>query len=265
VNVGSNIRDKARERLGKSAGLVDDLAPCVNLDWYLQHKILEPDERACRNHKRVLVFARAFHEKRAGVTFVRETDSRTPDLLVETGSYRFYLEVTNRIGGKDPPHHPDETIVGIVQKKRDQLPPDAPGFVAISNFDLGLEWRDGSGITDEHLATAICEIVRLASAEPDRWSTLAGLIFCSATSGVLTGLPGPVSELRLPIYLWANQRRLPPLDEGLFQWMIEALGAKRWTWRASACTAQASDSTPPSLWEPPCPRCSYSTPMPPLP
>ena len=93
------VLDAAIDVLGHNRGpLLDYLAErgAVNLEWYLQRKIIDVNALECSDNERVLKYAYNFCLSAAEVTFLRESSApgvKTPDLKVEMEPYLFYVEV----------------------------------------------------------------------------------------------------------------------------------------------------------------------------
>ena len=166
------MQEAAIDLLGPQRGLViGHLADCgaVNLDWYLQGKIIEAEPLERSDHARVLKYALNFCLNAAVVTFIQESSepgNRTPDLKIATERYSFYVEVKQFRGPGAGTGDPASKIVYAVTEGRTQLPSSDLGFVAIDNFNLDVEWDSEGGQTHEHIVEAFCELERLAAENP---------------------------------------------------------------------------------------------------
>ncbi len=213
-----DVFEAAKERLGQNIEpSLDYLVKCdaVNLVWYLKEKIVElTDCEQVKDHLRPLKYAYIFCRKGAKVTFVRESASGTPDLMVEIGQHGFYVEVKKfRVQGSSTT--PVEKIVNAVTIKRGQLPDSEVGFVAIDNFDPGLERADQGGLSHEHFDAALCELEHLATANPNGWQKPSGVIIAASTSGGI--------GISIPYFVWVNKQSKPLVPEGLAGWLSSSL------------------------------------------
>jgi len=224
---GSGLLHLAIERLGSNAKpMLDGLNQfgATNLEWYLSEKILKaPDGEQLKDNRRVLKYANNFCLNHAKVTFVKESSSRnTPDLMVDVGQHRFYVEVKKfRLLENSVAAHRVSKIVGSVSEKRKQLPSDEVGLVAIDNFDLGLESEDGAGFTHDHIVNALCEIERLATENPEGWRKPSGVIVAAHTSG--GALSGVADNFGIPHFVWINAQSAVPLPDALTGWIRSSL------------------------------------------
>ncbi len=232
-----DVLDAAKKRLGQNIEpVLDYLAKCgaVNLEWYLERKIVEVgDSESEQDNRRVLKYAYNFCRSGAKVTFVRESSDpgvKTPDLKVEMGESQFYVEVKKfRAVGVDKSRvgsapDPISKIVGAVTWKRAQLPPWEVGFVAIDNFDHGLEWDDEGGFTHDHLVKALCELQRSAAQNPSGWKKPGGVIIsANTTGGVVTVSDSAPVQVEIPHFVWINEHSRPPVPERLAQWVSSSL------------------------------------------
>lgn len=210
----SAVLEAAKQRLGQNIGpALDYLATreAVNLAWYLEEKIVKARDEEVRDHVRVLKYANIFCRKGANVTFLQETSGvKTPDLKVELEPPGFFLEVKKF---RLVPHtaNPVSKIVAAVTAKRLQLPSNEVGFVAIDNFDLGLEWDDQGGLTHHHIDEALCELERSAGENPNGWQKPSGAIIAASTSGGL--------GVQIPHFVWINKKSKPPVSEEVARWL----------------------------------------------
>ena len=200
--------------------VLERLVECEGGDRYLRERIIKaPDADSLTANSRVLKYANYLVEGGARVTFVREGRDKTPDLRALVDGITFFLEVRRfRTTDGSAARHPVEKIVGAVTTKRGQLPPSEIGFVAIDNFDLGLESHDERGFTHDHIVDGLCELERCAKSNPEGWRSPSGVIVAAmSTGGTGSGV------LRIPHFVWVNgSSDTPPPDE-LIQWISAAL------------------------------------------
>jgi len=192
-------------------------------DWYLREKIIKaPDSDSLTANNRVLKYANYLAEGGARVTFVREGWARTPDLRALVNGTAFFLEVRRfRTTDGSAAKHPVEKIVSAVTTKRRQLPPSEIGFVAIDNFDLGLESRAERGFTHDHIVDGLCELERCAKSNPEGWRSPSGVIVAAHTSG--GALSGPADNFGIPHFVWINAQSAVPVPDALAGWIRSSL------------------------------------------
>ncbi len=195
--------------------VIEQLVNLEGGEWYIREKIVEVqdhDER--RDHERVLKYAYNFFRSGATVTFVRESSdakNKTPDLKVDLDGIPFYVEVKKFRLRVEQTGNPVLKIVAAIGEKRAQLPPSEVGFVAVDNFDLGIESDSEQGMTHEHIEAALCELERLAAVDQDGWRRPSGVIIASSTSGGI--------GLSIPHFIWTNIHSNPSAPEGLSNWL----------------------------------------------
>ena len=200
--------------------VLERLVECEGGERYLKERIIKaPDTDSLTANSRVLKYANYLVEGGARVTFVREGRGKTPDLMALVDGITFFLEVRRfRTTDGSVAKHPVEKIVGTVTTKRGQLPPSEIGFVAIDNFDLGLESHDERGFTHDHIVDGLCELERCAKSNPEGWRSPSGVIVAAmSTGGAGSGV------LCIPHFVWVNGSSDTPPPDRLIQWISAAL------------------------------------------
>ncbi len=191
---------------------IERIAGMENGLWYLKEKINgAPDHKSVLDHTRPLKYAGLFDRADAQITFIREIpNQRTPDLIIEVGRYRFYLEVRKFELQITSSSYPVSKIVSAVTGKRGQLPDNEVGFVAIDNFDIELE-SVHEAMPYDHIEAALSELERLATENPAGWKKPSGVIIAASTSGGI--------GFSIPHFVWVNKQSEPPVSEELAGWI----------------------------------------------
>jgi hypothetical protein len=216
--------EKAVQRLGQERKpILDRVVECDGGDWYLREKIVKPaNDDTVRDNERALKYAYNFCRNGATVTFVHEGSGKTPDLEVKLEQQRFLVEVKKfRSQSKRASGDPVSKIVTAVTRKRVQLPDSEVGFVAVDNFDLGLESGNAEDLTHDHIVDALCELERLAAENPAGWRKPSGAIVAASTTGGV--LSGPPVSIPFPHFVWMNGHGDPAAPQVLAAWLRSSL------------------------------------------
>jgi hypothetical protein len=189
----------------------------IDLDWYLREKIVRPrDDGEVSDHARALKYAFTFVQHGATVAFLREANSRQPDLRVQVEDLSFYVEIRKFRSQLNSSTNPVSKVVDAVVAKKTQLPKGQLGFIAIDSFDhFGIE-SEGFGFTHDHIFDALSEIERIANESPQDWYFLGGLLFAASTNG-------GTSTPSIPHFIWINRISEPSVPARLVEWLSESL------------------------------------------
>jgi hypothetical protein len=221
--------------------VLERLVECEGGERYLKERIIKaPDIDSLTANSRVLKYANYLVEGGARVTFVREGRGKTPDLMALVDGITLFLEVRRfRTTDGSAAKHPVEKIVGAVTTKRGQLPPSEIGFVAIDNFDLGLESHDARGFTHDHIVDGLCELERCAKSNPEGWRSPSGVIVAAmSTMGSGTIIHRP------PHFVWINRGAECPPPAHLVDWLLSSLHSGRLFEATNECSSRGLGGMP---------------------
>ena len=113
---------------------------------------------------------------------------------------------------------PVSKIVSAVTKKKTQLPSSEFGFLAIDNFDLGVESDPEGGPTHDYIIEAFCELERLAADNPGGWEAPSGVVIMTSSAE-----GDAARRMEFPHLIWINHHSSPMVSLDLVAWIASAL------------------------------------------